>query len=398
MTIRAIDLLHGQPWAIQPETLETLTAIALRENDTPSAVAARLGCPLENTRTVTHRDGAAIIPVTGPIFRRANLFTEVSGATSVEVLATDIQAAIDDPAVSRLVLEIDSPGGQAAGIGDLAAQIRQSPKPVIAHVDNLAASAAYWIASAAQEIVVSPGAMLGSIGVVATYRPEKDAPIKVISSQSPLKQAAPDTEHGRADTQRIVDQLAALFIADVAAYRGTDPATVESKFGQGSLLIAAEAIGAGMADRIGTFESLFTAAARGTSRGSLMATDNPGAPAATIDRAYLTVNHPDLIAQIQTEARADGAAAERERIQSVRAQHIPGHEALIEQLAFDGKTTGPEAAVAVLAAEKALRQHHLAAQSAAPGPVDATLPPADKGTPAAKAVSILSDYRKATGA
>lgn len=134
-----------------------------------------------------------------------------------------------------------------------------------------------------------------------------------------------------------------------------------------------------------------------------MATDTPSAsttpaPAATVDRAYLAAHHPDLLAQLQTEARAEGAVAERERIQSVRAQHIPGHEALIEQLAFDGKTTGPEAAVAVLAAEKALRQQHLTARASDPPPVDAALPPPDKGTPTAKAVSILSDYRKATGA
>lgn len=257
---RAIDLITAQPWAIQPDSLETMLAIAGRTNASPEAVAAQLGRPLDNTRHVTLRDGTAIIPITGPIFRRANLFTEVSGATSVEVLAQDLAAAAADPAVDRILLEIDSPGGQATGILELAGQIRaihRRSKPVVAYVDGLAASAAYWLASAAGEIVASPAALLGSIGVVGTYRAEKDAPIKIISSVSPLKQATPDTEAGRAEMQRVIDELAALFVADVASYRRTTTDRVISDFGRGSVLVGQAAVAAGMADRLGSFESLF---------------------------------------------------------------------------------------------------------------------------------------------
>jgi len=204
------------------------------------------------------RDGTAVIPIDGPIFRRANLFTEISGATSTEILATDLQSAIDNSLVRRIVLEIDSPGGEATGIAELAAMIHASPKPITAYVDGIGASAAYWLAAAAHEMVVSSTALVGSIGVVASYRPETDGPIKVISTQSPLKQASPDTKAGRAETQRVIDELAAVFIADVARYRATDPETVMRDFGRGGLLVGAAAVAASMADRVGTFESLFT--------------------------------------------------------------------------------------------------------------------------------------------
>ena len=92
-----------------------------------------------------------------------------------------------------------------------------------------------------------------------------------------------------------------------------------------------------------------------------------------------------------------GAAAERDRIQSVRDQLIPGHEALIETLAFDGHTTGPEAAVAVLAAERSLREHHQAAQAAMPPPVNAALPPPVAETPEPQSVVLLRDFKRATG-
>lgn len=258
---RALDLILSQPWAIQPDSLETLLSIASRTNASPEAVAAQLGRPLDNARTVQVREGTAIVPVTGPIFRRANLFTEISGATSVEVLASDLATAAADPAIERIVLEIDSPGGQATGILELASQIRaidQGQKPVVAYIDGLAASAAYWLASAAGEIVASPSALLGSIGVVGTYRPEKDAPIKLISAVSPLKQATPDTEAGRAEMQRVIDELAALFVADVAAYRRITPERVASDFGRGGVLVGQAAVAAGMADRLGSFEGLFS--------------------------------------------------------------------------------------------------------------------------------------------
>jgi hypothetical protein len=142
-------------WAILPDALERIVAIAQGLNDSPESVAAPLGRPLENTRTVTRRGDVAIVPVSGPIFRYANLLTDVAGATSIENLARDFRTAVDDPSVRSIVLETDSPGGQVAGVSEFAEQLRAAAaiKPVIAYVSDLGASAAYWIASAASEIV-----------------------------------------------------------------------------------------------------------------------------------------------------------------------------------------------------------------------------------------------------
>ena len=330
---RALDLILAQPWAIQPDSLETLLSIASRTNASPEAVAAQLGRPLDNARTVQVREGTAIVPVTGPIFRRANLFTEISGATSVEVLAGDLATAAADPAIERIVLEIDSPGGQATGILELASQIRaidQGQKPVVAYVDGLAASAAYWLASAAGEIVASPSALLGSIGVVGTYRPEKDAPIKLISAVSPLKQATPDTEAGRAEMQRVIDELATLFVADVAAYRRTTTERVISDFGRGGVLVGQAAVAAGMADRLGSFEGLFSPDATAkNARGpvSTLATSyeefvmSETKPAGTPTPAPApAITEADLKAA-EALGHEAGVSAERARVTTILAAH-----------------------------------------------------------------------------
>lgn len=251
------ELVAAQPWAIQPDMLETIAAIARRENESPEAVAAKLGRPLQNTRTVAVRDGVAVVPITGPIMRYANLFTEISGATSLEILARDFNAAINDSTIKAIVLEIDSPGGQAAGISEFAQMVRAANKPVVAYVGDIAASAAYWIASAADEIVVSKTGMVGSIGaVVAIDTRRTPGVLEIVSNQSPRKRVDIATDEGRAQIQARIDALAQVFIDDVANYRGISAKDVMSNFGQGDTRMGAEAVALGMADRLSTLEDV----------------------------------------------------------------------------------------------------------------------------------------------
>lgn len=361
--LNAFDLVAAQPWAIEPATLEVIAQIARRENETPEAVAAKLGRPLQNTRTVSVRDGVAIVPVSGPIFRYANLFTDISGATSLDVLARDFTAAVNDPAIKAIVLELDSPGGQASGIAEFAQMVRSASKPVTAYVDGMAASAAYWIAAAADQIVISKTGMVGSIGAVVALdtRPQVGV-MEIVSSQSPKKRVDATTDEGRAQIQARIDELAQVFIDDVATYRGVTTEKVLADFGQGDVRMGESAVKLGMADRVATLEEVIAGLASNNTGGHMTATTK-GQPAAeqqpVIDRAYLEAHHADIVAAFRAEgaatARAEGASAERERIQSVMAQSLAGHESLIQSLAFDGKTTGPEAAVAVLGAEKTAR-------------------------------------------
>lgn len=145
---RILSAINAELWAITPEALQQVIAVAQGFGDV-EALSAKLGRPLTNTRAVTVREGVAMVPVMGPIFRYANMFTEVSAATSIQMLAADLQTAVDDPAIKAIILEIDSPGGQLAGVSELAAQIRaaNSSKPVVAYISDMGASAAYWLAS-----------------------------------------------------------------------------------------------------------------------------------------------------------------------------------------------------------------------------------------------------------
>jgi signal peptide peptidase SppA len=254
----------SQPWAITPDALRTLLTIADRGGDI-EALQRKAGDRLANTRQVTIRsNGVAVVPITGTIFRYANLLTDISGATSTQVLATDITTALDNPAVRAIVLDINSPGGQAEGIAELARAINAGTarKPITAYIGGTGASAAYWLAAAATEIVVDRTALVGSIGVVAAVRDERQKDeragvrkAEIVSSASPKKRLDPFSEEGASEMQKVVDALASVFIVDVAAYRGVGISTVKDNFGQGGVLVGQAAVAAGMVDRLGDLES-----------------------------------------------------------------------------------------------------------------------------------------------
>lgn len=357
--MRAWNKATAEPWAITETALHTILDIAARDNEPPEAVAAKLGKELQNTHKVTERDGVAIIPVTGPLFRYANLFTAISGATSYEMLAQDFTAALESPEISAIIFNIDSPGGEVNGCAELASMIfgARGQKPIIAYASGDAASGAYWIASAADEVVASETSGLGSIGVVGVYRgarQDKNVPttIEIVSSQSPNKRLDPESDLGRAKLQARIDAMAEVFVDTVARNRGVQPERVLEQFGGGDIFIGKMAVTAGLADRIGSLERLIAEFSSKTNPASEQGFLLPPQASHTqpkeikpMDLATLTQDHPQLLAQIQAEAKT----AERARIKAILGdEQAEGRQKLATHLAL-ATDTAPEAATEMLA-------------------------------------------------
>src|SRR5262249_55629497 len=134
----------------------------------PKSLALRESQPRDDATHMTTQDGVAILTIDGPIFRYADMSTRMSGGITTEALARDFQTALDDPSIQALLFVIDSPGGEATGINELADTIYQARgrKPMAAYIEGYGASAAYWIASAADTVIVDDSALVGSIGTV----------------------------------------------------------------------------------------------------------------------------------------------------------------------------------------------------------------------------------------
>lgn len=279
----ALRALTAEPWAIRPDYLHFMASLAALDRDGRAdrrsaegedwfrldlaAAAGPTAQRLDGARyAMLTREGVAIVPVVGPIFPRANLMTEMSGTgTSAAMLARDLQLARDSADVGAVLLMVDSPGGSPTGINALADQIyaMRGKKRVLAHVTGSCASAAYWLASAAGELVVEKTGIVGSIGVVAAIskQVEPDASgslaIEIVSSSAPNKRPDPQSEEGAAEIRTLLDSIESQFIADVARGRKTTPARVRTDFGAGGVKVGADAVAAGMADRVQTFERSF---------------------------------------------------------------------------------------------------------------------------------------------
>ncbi|MFK3720368.1 S49 family peptidase [Pseudomonas fulva] len=360
---RALELAASQPWLMLPDALDNLLTISDRMGD-PLALATKRGEQLEETSRVTLRGNVALVPVIGPIFRYANLFTEISGATSTQVLGSDIQRALDDPKVKSIVLNIDSPGGVASGINELAELIYQgrSRKRIVAYIGGIGASAAYWIASAAHEIVIDEASLAGSIGVVveAVVDDEKASGrtrYQIVSRNAPNKRPDLGTEEGRAKLGETIDALGDVFVGKVARNLDVAAEQVPEMGDHGGIRVGADAVKHGLAHRVGSLESLITELAKpafNSTRSNTMTivkttADLRAALAAGTDPTTIEIaqaEQPDLSA-IRTEA----ATAERERIKGINALASKGFEKEVEAAIEDGSSVEATAMVMFKAAQ-----------------------------------------------
>lgn len=261
----ALEYLLSRPMLVTPEALEAAVSAVSRDRAglSPEMLESRRGLKVDGSESgMVRRGSVAVIPVMGPIYRYSDWLVEACGGVTTEALARDLRMAAEDPMVRSILLSVDSPGGEAAGIGELAGMIRAAngSKPVVAYVGNQGCSAAYYLAAASGRVVCAPAAMLGSIGVVMGFTRRDDRPgtksYEFVSSQSPNKRPDPETESGRAQVQALVDSLAQVFVDDVAAFRGVSAEKVLTDFGRGGMLVGKAAVDAGMADAVGTFEGV----------------------------------------------------------------------------------------------------------------------------------------------
>lgn len=277
----------GQPWAIQPERLSIISAVLARwaANGTASdAVMASVRADhaeVEARRSAAASSGGAsigVLPLYGTVVQRTSVADDVSGSgfMSLTKFVAQLRAMADEPSVKGIVLDIDSPGGSVYGTQEAANEIMalRGKKPVYAVANSLAASAAYWIASAASEFYITPGGEAGSIGVFAAHRDmsaalEKEGIKTTLISAGKYKTEGnpfgPLSDEAQAAMQSRIDAYYGAFTRGVAKARGVDVAAVREGMGQGRVLGASDAVAAKMADGVMTFDEVLSKLARDVS-------------------------------------------------------------------------------------------------------------------------------------
>lgn len=333
-----VAAFYGSKWAIREDWHAILESI-VRERASgaePSAeeIQARVKSQdYRSTETVEAPKATAVVQLIGPVIPRATLMTEYSGGATHEAFARSVREAADDPNVVDIVLDVSSPGGTVEGIDMSVEAVRYANglKPVKAVTEGLMCSAAYWIASQASEIIASPTATIGSIGVLAGHTDqtqlETNMGLKTTIFRSGPKKALGHPSETLSDTardeiQREVDELYDVFLEDVASGRNRKKSEVKREWGDGAVYAARQALSLGLIDKIGSLHDVLSGTSS-PSRSSARSRSKKGNTAMTPEELkQFQAEHPEAYAAIFAAGRAEGlqAGIEQGRNQATEAR------------------------------------------------------------------------------
>lgn len=273
--LRASSLLFNQPLLVAPDMLDlgvrwanramNLNIINVGPVGDPRLMpdddgyAERLAVADSQRRNAVAQTGIEVVPVHGVLVSRGSHINACETMTSYEDLRQQLRAAVADPLVEHIVLDIDSPGGAAVGAFELAADIRamSQQKPITGIVNYMAYSGGYLIGSACSELVVSQTSGVGSIGVIASHmdrsQMEANMGVKVTTvfagaHKNDLNPHEPLSDQSLQVLQDLVQESYQLFVNAVAEYRGLSVEQVIAT--QAALYRGQAGIAAGLADRL----------------------------------------------------------------------------------------------------------------------------------------------------
>jgi HK97 family phage major capsid protein len=282
----------GTPWAILDSKFDAIVSVLSRceagERFTEEEIRAAVGerkqqrepyCldengvrvafgvdPVANSGSATSKGKLiAILPIYGMILPRQADFDMSEAGSSIEAMRKQFRAALNSPDVKAILLDVDSPGGSVYHVDEFAKEIfdGRSQKKIVAQINPLAASAAYYLASQAEEIAITPSGEVGSIGVRAMHQDLSKAleakGVKITTLTFGKYKAEnnpyePMTDEGKAQMQSRLNDYGAMFEKAVARGRGLSVADVGKNFGEGRVFGAADGKKRGMVDRVATLD------------------------------------------------------------------------------------------------------------------------------------------------
>ncbi len=275
-------------------------------------------------------NGVAIIPVHGPLSKRSGMFDNFFGFTSYELLSEQLQAAIDDSDVNSILLDVDSPGGEVAGLFDLCDQIYSSRKikPIWASANEEAYSAAYAIASSAEKLFVTRTGGVGSIGVIASSTDQSSFDqklgVKVTTifagkRKNDFNPHEPVTSEAVNVLQTEVNRLYDMFVKLVVRNRKMAAADVRNT--EAGLFFGPDGVAAGLADDIITTAQVLDLIKKQTPKASKI-----------MNKIEAEIPNPAVDASADAAAKRQIKPLDVDMAEIIKAAELRGHEAYRTQV------------------------------------------------------------------
>ncbi len=328
------------PLLIAPQKLEIILGVLAPHLglEAPTAAAATAADrPTRKPYEVTP-DGIAVIPIEGTLVHKSYGLDAFSGLRSYVDLQEEIEDAATDPAIGGILLDIDSPGGEVAGVFDLADTIysARAAKPVISVANSDAFSAAYLLASAAERIYAGRTSGLGSIGVIVTHldvsasdekQGYKYTIIHAGARKADFNPHAPLADEARAVIEAEVDRTYQMLVTAVARNRGLAEAEVRGT--EAGLYFGSDAVGARLADHMGTRQDALSDLRKTISGAQAASTQLRGTVMNNEQSAAEATPSAANIEAIRAEAHRQGYADAREIVELCALAGMPDRAATL---------------------------------------------------------------------
>jgi signal peptide peptidase SppA len=348
MTSDILAQWSAEPWAMEPTRLRALFA-ALAHRAPALEVLSKIEIDRAPAR-LDVRDGVAHVPVHGVLLTRVPAWMKFFGidATAYGDIARLVTEAAASATVTSIQLDVDSPGGTVAGVltAARAIQAAREAKPITAQVTTLAASAAYWLASQAQEIAADINDEIGSIGVYTVYYDfskmvENDGvKVHVIASgehKGMGVDGAPITESQIAAMREVIEGIAENFVAAVATGRGLDLESARA-LATGRLWEAKAALPLQLIDRLGP--------------AGLTEVNGKSSIASEGDVTMSEESKEKTVAVDVAQIRSETAAAERQRLAALKAAFPDDPAFALDQFESGADVTEAKAAYCDVLAQR----------------------------------------------
>ena len=258
-----LNILTQYPWAITETELQSIIKLVDKFDIT---AARQTGFETSASERVQVFGNIAVINIKGSIFRYSNIFTDYYNLTTIDNLLQDVEYIKNLKDIEGVLINADSGGGQANGISEAAGIFRTINKPTKTYIAGSCASACYWLGSTSDEIIINKTGITGSIGAMLEVIDDTELLEKWGIKKTVYKSEVSPNKNSDTGLQTLVNRLGEEFVIDVAKNQNVTFEYVLENYGKGGLFVGQDAVNAGLADKVGTFEEVL--ASFGTSNQS----------------------------------------------------------------------------------------------------------------------------------
>lgn len=326
---RIITKINTSLWLITPEGLNTVLSIVserlddgkLSEEELQTRLASFGGKSSSEDDGPKIINGVGILPVQGPIFGKANLMTNYSGATSMEAFQQDFRSLMANDSVDSIMMDFDTPGGTSDLIEEVGQEIydARGTKPMYSCVNTMCGSAGLWLAMQADKVYSTPSGTVGSLGAYTVHQDQSvsDAQNGVkftyISAGEYKTEGNPHqplSAEAIQHRQEQVNELMDGFVGAVARGRNASTEHVRENYGKGRMLTPKKALEAGMIDGVASYDDILSGARVNRAQKVSIVVPNGDSIAATMIDGKITFMHGADDAAIMSKADIEAFAGQ----------------------------------------------------------------------------------------